>query len=198
VRLADTDQESVRSECEAGGRFTDASQQQLAALRRSVNRVYADLEADPQTKTFIEQIQHLKQSATPDPQLVVPAGCTGHTQRAKGPASGTTPAYLDGVYRWTITRKDAAAAGTPDDLDYPATTTFWLKDGSYRGSGDGTNNGTYWVNGDRISFHATLYHTTDTFTFTRDSDGDLTLKPVPPMDRGDAVLMSAVPWTKIG
>jgi TRAP-type transport system periplasmic protein len=198
ARLADTDQESVRGECGAGGRFTDASPQQMAALRRSFDPVYAELEADSQTKAFIEEIQRLKNTTPPDPELVIPNGCTGHTQSATGPATGTAPAYLNGVYRWTITRADAAAAGAPDDPDYPATTTFWLRDGRYRGSGDGTNYGTYWVNGNRISFHSPLYQTTGTFTFTRDRDGDLTLDPVPPMDPGDAVLMSAVPWTKIG
>jgi TRAP-type C4-dicarboxylate transport system substrate-binding protein len=199
ARIADTDQQSVREECEAGGRFSNASPPQLAALKRSFSRAYAQLEADPQTKAFIEEIKRLKDSTHPDPALDIPRGCRGgHTQHSTGPQSGTAPAYLNGVYRWTITKQQAATAGSPDDPDFPATTTFWLKDGSYRGSGDGTDHGTYWVTGNRITFHALVYHTTETFTFRRSTNGDLSLTPVLPMDHGDAVLMSTVPWTKIG
>jgi TRAP-type C4-dicarboxylate transport system substrate-binding protein len=199
ARIADTDQQSVREECEAGGRFSNATPQQLAALKRSLSRVYTTFEADPRTKAFIQEIQRLKDSTQPDPQLDIPRGCTGgHTEHATGPDSGIAPPYLNGVYRWTITKQEAATAGAADDPDYPATTTFWLKDGTYRGSGDGTNHGTYWVTGNRITFHALVYHTTETFTFKRSTSGDLSLTPVLPMNTGDAVLMSTMPWTKIG
>jgi TRAP-type C4-dicarboxylate transport system substrate-binding protein len=198
TRLADTDQVSVRGQCEAGGRFIAASPRQLRELRHRFDPVYAQLEADPRTKTYIERIRRLKASTAPDPQLVIPDGCTGRTPTLSTGQPGTAPAYLNGVYRWTITRARADAAGARDDPDYPATTTFWLEDGTYRGSGDGTNHGTYWVKGDRITFHAAVYRTTETFTFRRNSHGDLTLRPVPPIDPGDAVLYATVPWTKIG
>jgi TRAP-type transport system periplasmic protein len=196
ARLADTDQQSVRDECEAGGRFSDASRRQLEELRRSFDPVYAELEADPSTKAAIAEISRLKVSTTAG-ELVIPDGCTGRIS-ALPTRDGTAPAYLNGVYRWTITRAQAAAKGAGDDPDYPATTTFWLADGRFRGSGDGTNRGTYWVKGDRITFHAAVYRTTETFTFRRNGDGDLTLNPVLPMIPGDAVLMATVPWTKIG
>jgi hypothetical protein len=140
----------------------------------------------------------LKEATPPDPPLRIPPGCSGEAPSKPVSQTGAAPAYLNGVYRWTITREEAAAAGSPNDPDYPATTTMWLKDGQYRASGDGTNYGTYWVSGNRITFHAEVYDSTNTFAFTRDSNGDLHLEPVLPMDRGDAVLMSAVPWTKIG
>jgi uncharacterized protein (DUF2236 family) len=48
----------------------------LAAMRRSLSAVYQNLEADPQTRTFIQQIQRLKTATPPGPPLRIPAGCT--------------------------------------------------------------------------------------------------------------------------
>ena len=61
-------------------------------------------------------------------------------------ASGTTPTYLNGVYRYTLTKQDAIAAGQGDDPEYPMTQTFWLDNGSWTGSGGAS--GRYWVKGD--------------------------------------------------
>ena len=37
----------------------------------------------------------------------------------------------------------------------------------------------------------------NTFTFTRDDEGNLTLEAVEPMDPGDCILMTTKTWTKI-
>jgi hypothetical protein len=72
-----------------------------------------------------------------------------------------------------------------------------LKDGRVDGGCFG-HGGTYSVTGDRITFDAPEYGSSLTFTFSADGKGDLHLRPVPPMDKGDAFQCSYKPWTKIG
>ena len=68
----------VRDICQSGGRFADASAADLQALRQSFAPVYANLEADPQTKAMIGQITAMKRST--------PAG-PDHTRRLHRPRS---------------------------------------------------------------------------------------------------------------
>jgi TRAP-type C4-dicarboxylate transport system substrate-binding protein len=77
VRLSSDDATYVRQACEAGSRFVKATSADLAALRRSLSVVYGTMERDPQTKSFLLQIQRLKGSTQPGPALDIPAGCTG-------------------------------------------------------------------------------------------------------------------------
>jgi hypothetical protein len=56
--------------------------------------------------------------------------------------------------------------------------------------------GTFEIKGDRLVFD--WGDNTLTFTFDRDADGGLTLKPVPPMDVGDAVVWAGGPWRRVG
>ena len=60
--------------CEAGGEVVIASETEVAALQRAATPVYRMLEADPQTKAFIDEIQELKNG-----QAVVdsPSSCGG-------------------------------------------------------------------------------------------------------------------------
>ena len=100
------------------------------------------------------------------------------------------------MYRYTITKQDAIAAGQGDDPEYPLTQTWWLENGS---GGDRRRPGNYWVNGDQISWEWTEpFEGVFVFTFSRDDDGNLTLEPAAAMDPGDALLISGKPWTKIG
>jgi TRAP-type C4-dicarboxylate transport system substrate-binding protein len=89
-------------------RFLDASPADLAALRRAVQPVYAQLERDPQTRRYIRQIQALRQETPPEP-----APRCGHTARLAG-----TAGPLDGVYQFTDTPAELqATAGTaPGDV----------------------------------------------------------------------------------
>jgi hypothetical protein len=194
--LANRDAQSLKTTCRSGARFANASPADVAALRGAFASVYASLERDLQTKAFIERIQALKQSTAAEAPLSVPAGCTGRASEQSAASTGTVPADLNGVYRYTITKQDAVAAGAGDDPDYPATNTVWLKDGALRASGG--LRGSYSVAGDRITFDVPEFGYSLTFTLAVDGKGNLHLTPVQPMDHGDAVLWSTKPWIKIG
>jgi TRAP-type C4-dicarboxylate transport system substrate-binding protein len=194
--LADRDAQSLKNACQSGARFANASPGDLAALRNAFAPVYASLEQDPQTKAFIQQIQALKASTSSGSSLTIPTDCRGEAPSNGTASSGTTSRYLNGVYRYTITKKDAIAAGAGDDPDYPATNTVWLKDGSFRAAGG--LRGTYSVTGDRITFDVPDFGYSLAFTLSVDGKGNLHLTPVQPMDHGDAVLWSTKPWIKIG
>jgi TRAP-type C4-dicarboxylate transport system substrate-binding protein len=198
--LVDTDARNLRMACDAGARFADASETNLVALQDALAAAYVKLQQDPQTKAHIEKIQVLKQSTRPEPAPMIPPDCTGEAPSHDTTSTGTTPEYLNGVYRRTITKQDAIAGGFGDDPDYPSTDTLWLDDGSWRMRGpDGGNGGTYWVNRDEISFESfESVGNENTFTFTRDDEGNLTLEPVPPMEPGDAALWVTKPWIRIG
>jgi TRAP-type C4-dicarboxylate transport system substrate-binding protein len=78
--------------CASGARFANASQGDLAALRQAFAPVYASLEQDPQTKSFIQRIEALKQVTPAGPALAIPAGCTGSVpppDDADDPIAGT-------------------------------------------------------------------------------------------------------------
>jgi TRAP-type C4-dicarboxylate transport system substrate-binding protein len=194
AELADTDAESISDACDSGARFADASEAELAALQESFAPVHASLQQNPDTKSYIEQIQELKQSITPEPGPAIPSGCTGKPAAQPTANEGSTPAKLDGIYRYTITKQDLIEAGDPED---PGTFTVTLEGGkfSHHGTGGGFS-GTYTVENNRITFKGG--DAVNTFTFSLDDDGDLHLKPVPPMDPGDAFMFSVHPWTRIG
>jgi hypothetical protein len=58
--------------------------------------------------------------------------------------------------------------------------------------------GTYKIVGDRIVFDWPAQASTLTFTFTRRANGDLDVKPVLPMDRGDRFNWASGPWRRVG
>src|SRR5215468_3925877 len=80
-------------------RFLDASPGGLAALRRAVQPVYAQLERDPQTRGYIRQIEAMRHGlpAEPAPTCPVAARLAGNGRP------------LDGVYRFTDTAAESAA-----------------------------------------------------------------------------------------
>ena len=193
----------VRDICQSGGRFADASAADLQALRQSFAPVYANLEADPQTKAMIGQITAMKSSTPAGPALTIPAGCTGHApgQAASG---STATAKLNGTYRWTMTAHDGTTT-TPDvnsEMKYPSTFTVTMRDGRWTMRHSGaevmTDNpgDTYSVQGDRIRFH--WGNGFLTFTYSVDAKGNLHLKAVPPVPPDDTFVFTMHPWTKIG
>jgi TRAP-type transport system periplasmic protein len=193
----------VRDICQSGGRFADASAADLQALRQSFAPVYANLEADPQTKAMIGQITALKRSTPAGPALTIPAGCTG---RAPGQnASGTTvTSKLNGTYRWTITARDGTTHSpeVASEMVLPSTFTVTLRDGRWTmrhsGADVATDNpgDTYSVQGDRIKFHWADYFLT--FTYSVDAQDKLHLTAVPPARPDDTFVFTTHPWTKIG
>jgi len=74
--VAGQDDSSISKECALGARFATATPADLAALRRSLSVVYQSLGHDPQTSTFLRQIQQLKKTTTPGPAPAIPASCT--------------------------------------------------------------------------------------------------------------------------
>jgi TRAP-type transport system periplasmic protein len=201
--LVQDEDQTVSDICQAGGRFADASAADLQALRQRFAAVYANLEADPQTKAMIGQITALKRSTPAAQALTIPAGCTG---RAPGQsASGsTTTAKLNGVYRWTLTARDGTTT-TPDvnsEMKYPSTFTATLRDGQWSmyhtGAEVQTDNpgDTYSVQGDRIRFHWADGYLT--FTYSVDGQGNLHLTAVPPAHPDDTFVWTVHPWMKIG
>lgn len=97
-------------------RFLDASQAGIAALRRAVRPVYAQLERDPQTRRYIHRIEAMRQGIPAEPA----PGC-GHTARLTG-----TAGPLDGVYQFTDTAAESQAAGmAPGDAVVPENYGAW-------------------------------------------------------------------------
>jgi TRAP-type C4-dicarboxylate transport system substrate-binding protein len=195
--LANRDAQSLKDLCRAGTRFANASQADLAALREASAPVYASLEQDPQTTTFIQQIRALKQSTPAEAPLVIPAGCTGKAPGQAGGDAGTVPAELNGTYRYVLTKEDARKGGETNPDEYPTVTTPVLKNGHLLGS-PGEPGTTYSVDADRITFYVPAWGYSLTFAFSVDGKGNLHLTAVPPMDRGDQFVWSAKVWTKIG
>src|SRR5215469_18736425 len=94
---------SIAILCRRGLPFLDASPADLAALRRAVQPVYAQLERDPQTRRYISQIEAMRRRTPAEPA----PGCAPATRLAgrAGP--------LDGVWRFTVTAAELRAAGVP-------------------------------------------------------------------------------------
>ena len=137
---------------------------------------------------------------------IVGAGCTsgapagadaGEPSQAAADAP-VTASSLNGTYRYEITLAEAEEADMVDPQDeYPNVVTVTLSDGELEGGCFGAAGGTYKVEGDQIEFHSIEYDAGATVTFTQETDGSLTLTPVPPIDRGDAFVCFSQVWTKI-
>jgi TRAP-type transport system periplasmic protein len=195
--LAATDGRALTDSCMAGARYAEASDADLAALRRAFRPVYAGLRRQGSTREFLARIEALKQSTPAEAGLTIPAECTGKAPRRPSVRAAKPPSDLNGTYRWLLTQKDADKVG---DLDtgYPHVDTITLKDGRLKGGCFGVDGGTYSVQGDRITFHSIEFDDYVTVSFSRDDQGNLHLEPVPPIDAGDAFECFYKPWTKIG
>ena len=117
--LADTDAEALVDSCRAGARFAEASDADLAALEAAFAPLYAKLDQHPETKAFIERIQELKQSTPPEPELAIPLGLHRHGPGASRRWHGDGAAYLNGTYRFVLTKEDARKAGEPESDGFP-------------------------------------------------------------------------------
>jgi TRAP-type transport system periplasmic protein len=193
--LVDTDAQSIEHACQAGARFAEASDGGRATLEAAFEPVYIELESDPTTGAFIEEIRALKGSVSESPPTI-PSGCTGRAPEEPQPVSGNAPAFLNGTYRFVLTQADADEVGDPD-TGYPLVETIVLQDGRLDGGCFGVKGGTYSVDGDQITFHSILYDSDLTATFSVDDEGSLRLAPVPGTDPGDAFTCFYKPWEKI-
>lgn len=199
--VAAKDARALGDSCAAGARFAEASDADLAALEAAFAPVYARLERDQETKAFIERIRALKASTRAEPALAIPAGCTGQAPTQARGRTGAAPTYLNGTYRYVLTKEAARQAGETDLSDYPRKNTWILEDGHFEERGElGGFTGSYSVDGNRITFapEDEGFDYTTTFTFTVDDEGNLDLDPVPGVDPGDAFESGAhTVWTKI-
>jgi TRAP-type C4-dicarboxylate transport system substrate-binding protein len=196
-----TDAEIAQHFCFDRRRILLATPAQLAMLARETQPVYRMLDADPQTRRFIRQIDAWKRTTPPDPAMSVPAGCR-HVQRTSRPAGRLQPpSLLDGTYRWVITRADAhrywGPQLNPGDT-YPFIGTAVLRRGTWRLVGPDGDRGRFTVRGNRLRFDWPRVASVLVFTFTRDGDGTLHLRPVLPMDPGDRFVWASKPWRRIG
>jgi TRAP-type C4-dicarboxylate transport system substrate-binding protein len=76
--LTDGDQSLVAPLCKAGARFANATQDDLAALRKSFGPVYAALTRDRETRSYVTRIEQLKRSTPAGRRLAFPARCAAH------------------------------------------------------------------------------------------------------------------------
>lgn len=192
------DDEVIEIACATGARLFTASAQDLTGLRDAVASVYIDLRGVPSTAVFIEQIHALKRSTPADPSPVIPPGCSGAPHPAVATsAAETAPANLEGTYRYEITLDEAREADMVDPEDtYPQAITVTMDDARFS-MNDGNLTGTYAVDGERITYNIAEFGYGLTFTFSVDVAGNLDLRPVQPMDPGDAFVFSSNVWTKI-
>jgi hypothetical protein len=194
---ASSDAKLAPAQC-ARGVVILASQADRAALERATRPVYAQLERDPDVRASIAAIRELRRRTPADAGPRIPASCSQPPSATHG--REREPRFLDGTYRWPITRAGALTrGGDPHDPVIGMIATMTLRDGRYRLEvGRGTpDTGAFKVIGDRVAF-ATANGYTDSFRFTRRGDGTLDLTPMLPMDRGDQVVWSSAPWTRIG
>ena len=184
--VAATDARALTDSCVAGARFAEASDAELAALRRAFQPVYAGLRRQPETREFLARIEALKQSTPAEPGLTIPAECTGKAPRRPSVRAAKPPSDLNGTYRWVLTQKDADKVG---DLDtgYPHVNTITLKDGRLEGGCFGVDGGTYSVQGDRITFHSIEFDDDATVTLLQGRAGQPAPRARPADGRGGRV-----------
>jgi TRAP-type C4-dicarboxylate transport system substrate-binding protein len=189
----------ARRYCRLPGRIALATEEERAQLVRAARPVYNLLERDPQTKAEIAQIRVMRASL-PSPQaIVVPSSCLGPGQHI-GLGAERSPSILNGTYHRLLTAVAARAFGlsaTGPGSSFPLVITAVLRDGKWMANSDQPPDiGTYSVTGDEVVFQ--LGSDVMRFTFLRDPNGTLHLRPILPMDRGDQFVMAGAPWLRVG
>jgi TRAP-type transport system periplasmic protein len=189
----------MRGFCRDGGPVSAvaASRDDLAALQRAAQPVYTQLERDPHTKALIAAIRALKSASPAPPAATPPATCGQTTRTASGQERDASA--VNGTYHWRVTPAGAHAAAravsaSPLAEDVGTIGKMTLRDGKWL-MGE-TDSGTYEIVGDRLVFD--WFGEILTFKFARDGDGTIQLEPLPPMNRGDAVVWAGGPWRHVG
>jgi TRAP-type C4-dicarboxylate transport system substrate-binding protein len=188
----------ARQYCRLPGRIVLATKKEQAELVRATQPVYNRLDRDPQTKAEIAQIRGMKASLPSPPPIVVPASCLGP---AKDVGLGArSSSILNGTYHRVLTAAAARALGLPatgPGRTFPLVATAVLRDGKWLQIIDQPPDvGTYSIRGNEVVFR--LGSDVMRFTFSRDHDGTLHLRPILPMDRGDQFVMAGAPWLWVG
>lgn len=183
---------------QSGNRIVLASKRQLAALVRASRPVYAELERNAETRSFIAGIRRLR-ATTPTPATpVIPPSCS-RAQRPPPPKGKLRPpSILNGTYHFQTTIHDALKFGPPA-VPQAGVETRVLNNGRFRWAvGEPTGpHGTYSIRGNHITFGDGPNGKPEWFVFSLE-DGTLHLKPVKPMDRGDQWVTAGEPWKRVG
>jgi TRAP-type C4-dicarboxylate transport system substrate-binding protein len=136
--------------CSVGITVVDASDADRAALLEAVAPVYAELEEDSVTRSFLEEIRTVKaQTAAPAESLVCPAGAGG---------SVAAPTPIDGVWRVTTTADELLAAGDPESMaENYGSWAYVFAGGRFAFTQESEDActwayGTYTVDGDRVEW----------------------------------------------
>ncbi len=187
---------------QSGARIVFASKSQLAALVRASQPVYAELERNAETRSFIAKIRRLRATTPAPPRLVVPPSCERVQQPAPTTGKLRSPSVLNGTYHLRFTIRDERRFGLPVSERKAGVETRVLRNGRWRfavGEPSGPH-GAYTIRGDRITFVGSnaAPHGGETFVFSLDRNGTLRLKPVPPMDPGDQWVTAGEPWQRVG
>lgn len=187
----------MREFCDGGAPVSvvTARPSDVASLRRAAQPVYRKLERNPETKALIAAFRELKATTPALPAAVPSPDCAHEAPTSSG--RERSPSTLNGTYRWRLTEEGARSVGaSPSDEDIGSVVTMTLRDGRCLLNDD--ESGTFSIKGNRLIFEWPRAQTTATFTFMRRANGDIRVKPVLPMDRGDQFVMSTEPWRRIG
>jgi TRAP-type C4-dicarboxylate transport system substrate-binding protein len=189
----------VREFCDGGRPVSavTARPADVAALRRAAQPVYRKLERNPETKALIASFRELKARMPASPTAPPPSDCAHEAATSNG--RERAPSTLNGTYRWRLTEEGARSVGAPArDEDIGSVVTMTLRDGGWQMGNDEFYSGTFSVRGNRLVFEWPEAQTTNTLAFTRRPNGDIRVKPVLPMDRGDQFVWGTEPWRRVG
>lgn len=203
IAIARTDDRWIAEACRTGSRFTNASAAQIAALRTRFEPLYAALEQDPQTRSYIARIRALAASTPADPPPVIPTGCTGRPPARVDLVAAA--GRLDGTYRWTLTTADhkhdpfydpSEAPGGADVFTMRLDKGRWALHGALGDGSSEEDHGIFQVRGDRAVFSWQSPGETDVFRFRL--AGDRLALRLLSGDRGDGFVWGFKTWRKIG
>ena len=99
--------------CRSGMTLAVASEEQLAALRAAVEPVYEELESDPLTAAYLDEITTIKNELGAPPDT---AACDDEPTAAVSEPPEGRPTVLDGVYEVSTTADDLTAVGDPSPI----------------------------------------------------------------------------------
>jgi TRAP-type transport system periplasmic protein len=174
TELAEADAVLIPQVCSVGYSFTEASDDDIAALREAVEPVYTQLSSDADTAALIAEIEALKATVAVEP-LAIPDGCTGQVaipdaveseaveSEAVESEAGDDPSVLNGSYQleWTAEELVEASGGeiTEHDARHNAGVfVLAFEDGTFdqilSGPYPASCPGTYTVTGNRVTMVA--------------------------------------------
>jgi TRAP-type C4-dicarboxylate transport system substrate-binding protein len=203
-----SDVEAAETFCEQGGSIVLASDEDVAALERTTEPVYAELERDDQTEGLIQAIQALKQDAS-EP-ATIPA-CEREDSAGGSEAGDEEISELDGIYRFETTDEQLREARVTDPdviAENHGLFTMTLSGGDYCWEQKAPNPvagpiaacGTYEIDGDRFIFNFPDGRQPDIYRWRKTGDGDLKLTALSaaPGDLPIARAWTASLWIRVG